>query len=124
MDVTPLIPADRQFIDSYGPGVFRVSGTLYEGPLLVFPDRTQVWNATLFAELTLQNFDFVRSAEPAVEILLLGSGPKMGLLPSKLRHELRDAGIVVDVMESGAACRTYNVLLSEERRVAAALLPI
>ena len=124
MDVTPLIPADRQFIDSYGPGTFRVSGTLNEGPLLVFPDRTQVWNATLFAELTLQNFDFVRFAEPAVEILLLGSGPKMGLLPSKLRRELRDAGIVVDVMETGAACRTYNVLLSEERRVAAALLPI
>ena len=124
MDVTPLIPADRQVIDSYGPGIFRVSGTLYEGPLLVFPDRTQVWNATLFAELTLQSFDFVRSAEPAVEILLLGSGPKMGLLPSKLRRELRDAGIVVDVMETGAACRTYNVLLSEERRVAAALLPI
>ena len=40
MDVTPLIPADRQVIDSYGPGIFRVSGTLYEGPLLVFPDRT------------------------------------------------------------------------------------
>jgi uncharacterized protein len=48
----------------------------------------------------------------------------MGLLPSKLRRELRDAGIVVDVMATGAACRTYNVLLSEERRVAAALLPV
>ena len=78
----------------------------------------------LTGNLTLQSFDFVRSAEPAVEILLLGSGPKMGLLPSKLRRELRDAGIVVDVMETGAACRTYNVLLSEDRRVAAALLPV
>jgi uncharacterized protein len=124
MDVTPLIPADRQVIDSYGPGIFRVSGTRYEGPLLVFPDRTQVWNATTFAELTVQAFDAIRSAEPAVEILLLGSGPKMGLLPSKLRRELREAGIVVDVMETGAACRTYNILLAEARRVAAALLPI
>ncbi|WP_342666055.1 Mth938-like domain-containing protein [Skermanella stibiiresistens] len=122
--MTPLIPADRQVIDSYGPGIFRVSGTLYEGPLLVFPDRAQAWSATDFASLTVASFDVIRGSEPAVEILLLGSGPKMGLLPSKLRRELREAGIVVDVMETGAACRTYNVLLSEERRVAAALLPV
>ena len=77
-----------------------------------------------FAELSVESFSVIRSAQPAVEILLLGSGPKMGLLPSKLRRELREAGIVVDVMETGAACRTYNVLLSEERRVAAALLPV
>jgi uncharacterized protein len=124
LDVTPLIPADRQVIDSYGPGIFRVSGTLYEGPLLVFPDRAQAWSATDFASLSVASFDVIRGSEPAVEILLLGSGPKMGLLPSKLRRELREAGIVVDVMETGAACRTYNVLLSEERRVAAALLPV
>ncbi|QQP91586.1 Mth938-like domain-containing protein [Skermanella sp. TT6] len=124
MDVTPLIPADRQVIDAYGPGIFRVSGTLYEGPVLVFPDRTQGWQAGSFAELSVESFSVIRGAQPAVEILLLGSGPKMGLLPSKLRRELREAGIVVDVMETGAACRTYNVLLSEERRVAAALLPV
>ena len=124
MDVTPLIPADRQVIDAYGPGIFRVSGTLYEGPVLVFPDHTQQWETGGFAELSVESFSVIRGAEPAVEILLLGSGPKMGLLPSKLRRELREAGIVVDVMETGAACRTYNVLLSEERRVAAALLPV
>jgi len=124
MDVTPLIPADRQVIDAYGPGTFRISGALYEGPVLVFPDHAQVWSVGSFAELSVESFRAIRSADPPVEILLLGCGPKMGLLPSRLRQELRAAGIVVDVMETGAACRTYNVLLSESRRVAAALLPV
>ena len=124
MDVTPLIPADRQFINCYGPGIFRVSGTLYEGPLLVFPDRTQVWNATTIRgtdapELRLRTLRRAGGRDPVAR-LRSQNGPS----PSKLRRELRDAGIVVDVMETGAACRTYNVLLSEERRVAAALLPI
>jgi len=124
MDVTPLIPADRQVIDAYGPGTFRVSGTLYEGPMLVFPDHAQTWSVSSFAGLTVESFRPVQMADPPVEILLLGSGAKMGLLPSRLRQDLRAAGIVVDVMETGAACRTYNVLLSEARRVAAALLPV
>ena len=64
------------------------------------------------------------SADPPVELLLLGSGQKMQLLPGVLRRDLRSAGVVVEVMDTGAACRTYNILLAEARRVAAALLPI
>jgi uncharacterized protein len=124
MDITPLIPADRQVIDSYGPGRFRVSGQAYEGALLVFPDRTLVWAVAGFASLDADAFAPVLAAEPRVEILLLGAGAKAQLLPSALRRDLRERGVVVDVMDTGAACRTYNVLLSEERRVAAALLPV
>ena len=58
-----------------------------------------------------------------IELLLLGCGRRMAPPPSGLRQALRQAGIVLEVMDTGAACRTYNVLLSEERRVAAALLP-
>ncbi len=124
MDVTPIIPADRMVIDSYGPGQFRVSGTVLEGPVLVFPDHTQNWSVGGFGELTAENFRPVWEAEPSVELLLLGSGPKMALLPSRLRQEVRAAGVVIEVMDTGAACRTYNVLLAEGRRVAAALLPL
>lgn len=59
-----------------------------------------------------------------MEFLLLGSGARMQLLPKALRQGLRDAGLVVEVMDTGAACRTYNVLLAEGRRVGAALLPV
>jgi uncharacterized protein len=124
VDITPIIPADRQVIDGYGPGRFHVSGKTHEGALLVFPDHVEPWAVDDFASLTAESFSSVVTAEPKVEILLLGGGAKAQLLPSALRKHLREHGVVVDVMDSGAACRTYNVLLSEERRVAAALLPV
>jgi len=124
MDITPIIPADRQVIDTYATGRFRVSNMVHEGPIIVFPDRTVSWAVTDFNALDAADFAMVAAAEPRVEILLLGAGPKNQLLRSSLRGALRQMGIVVDVMDTGAACRTYNVLLSEARRVAAALLPM
>jgi uncharacterized protein len=122
MDVTPLIPADRQVIDSYGATSFRVSGVAYDGAILVFPDATLAWPATSMAEVTAASLAPVTS-HGAVEILLIGCGKKMVPVPRALRQTLREAGIVVDTMDTGAACRTYNILLAEDRRVAAALLP-
>jgi uncharacterized protein len=124
MDVTPIIPAGRQVIDAYGPSRFRVAGTVYDRPLLVFPDRTEAWSVpTDAALLTVDAFAPVLARREEVEVLLIGTGPRMALLPKALRLGLREAGIVADPMDTGAACRTYNVLLGEGRRVAAALLP-
>lgn len=122
MDVTPIIPADRQVIDAYGAAGFRVSGVAYEGAIIVFPDRTLSWSAATAAEITFENLRPVIE-HGGVEILLLGCGRRMRPVPAPLRQALRQAGIVVDAMDTGAACRTYSVLLAEERRVAAALLP-
>lgn len=122
MDVTPLIPADRQVIDSYGARSFHVSGAAYDGAILVFPDRTLPWPVAAFAEVTPDSLRPV-IAHGGIEILLLGCGRRMQPVPPRLRQELRAAGIIVDAMDTGAACRTYNILLAEERRVAAALLP-
>ncbi len=123
MDVMPLIPADRQVIDGYGDGQFCVRGTWLHGPLIVFPERTQAWDVPDFAGLAVESFAPILEADPPVEILLLGCGPRNQLVPRALRDGLRARGIVVDGMDTGAACRTYNVLLAEGRRVAAALLP-
>jgi uncharacterized protein len=122
MDVTPLIPADRQVIDSYGASGFHVSGAAYEGAILVFPDGTEPWAVNDFAEITATSLAPV-IAHGGIQILLLGCGQRMQPVPAALRQALRQAGIVVDAMDTGAACRTYNVLLAEDRRVAAALLP-
>jgi len=122
MDVTPIIPADRQVIDAYGATGFRVSGVAYEGAIIVFPDRTLAWPVGASAEITLESLKPVIE-HGGVEILLLGCGRRMRPVPPALRQALRQAGIVVDAMDTGAACRTYSVLLAEERRVAAALLP-
>ncbi len=128
MDVTPLIPADRQYINRYSETGFVVSRVAHEGPVLVFPDRTIAWTgveagAGWERRLTLDSFVQVLETAPPVEILLLGCGARMALIPGALKRSVRDAGPILEAMDTGAACRTYNVLLSEERRVAAALLP-
>lgn len=124
VDITPIIPADRQVIDTYGPGIFRISNIVHQGPVIVQPDATQPWAVTDVAGLDMAAFAPILALDPKPEVLLLGCGPRMALLPSALRKALRTEGIVVDVMDSPAACRTYNVLLAEGRRVVAALLPV
>ncbi len=124
VEITPAIPGDRQVISSYGPNLFRISGTVYKSSVLVFTDRTVAWPVLSIDELTVESFSSVQDAVPSVEVLLLGVGAQNALVPSALRTALRSAGIVVDTMDTGAACRTYNVLMAEDRRVAAALIAI
>ncbi|PWC76099.1 Mth938-like domain-containing protein [Azospirillum sp. TSH64] len=123
-DIMPMIPSDRQVIDGYGPGQFCISGQWRVGSVIVLPDRTLAWDATDVASLSVGDFAPVLAAEPKVEILLLGTGGTMRMIPKALRLELREQGVVVELMDSRAVCRTYNVLLAEGRRVAAAMLPV
>jgi uncharacterized protein len=126
MDITPAVAPDRQVIEAYGASGFRVSGTTYAGAVIVFPDITVTWEVILPLEISAESLSAVTQragTELAIEILLLGCGRRMTPVPPALRGELRRAGVVVDAMDTGAACRTYDVLLTEGRRVAAALLP-
>jgi uncharacterized protein len=122
MELTPLVPAGRQVIERYGESGFRIAGLIYRGSVLVFPDRTLPWSAVSGSDVTWQSLAPVIE-HGGVQILLLGLGRVMGAVPHTLRKTLRDAGIVLEPMDTGAACRTYNVLVAEDRRVAAALLP-
>ena len=125
MELTPADPSERQVIESYGGGRFRVSGRAYEGSILVLPHRTLSWPVADFTALTPESLDpLFETGESAVEVLLIGCGPKMALVPEALRAALRARGIAADAMDTGAACRTYNVLLAEDRRVAAALIAV
>ncbi len=124
MDITRVVPADRQFIEGYGGGRFRISGKLHEGSVLVFPERTLTWPVTAIEALSLDNLEPVLAVSGELEILLIGCGPRLGLVPDDLRQALRDHGLVVEPMDTGAACRTYNVLASEGRAVAAALIAV
>ena len=119
MELTPLVPPGRQIIERYGASGFRVSGIVYSGPILVFPDRTIAWQQAAAA---------IESLAPVVEhggvdLLLLGLGRRMAPIAAGLRAALKAQGVALEAMDTGAACRTYNVLLAEDRRVAAALLP-
>jgi len=123
VDITPAIPEGRQVIESYGEGGFRISGTDWAGSVLVTPDRTVPWPVAALDDIGLASLAPVLEGAP-VDVLLIGCGEKMQLLPSGLRSALREAGPSVDVMATGAACRTFNVLMAEQRRVAAALLAV
>jgi uncharacterized protein len=122
MDITPLIPGGRQVIDSYGSGRFQVSQEAYTSSILVTPDWTKPWLVQSFDDISINSLAPILAEE--AEILIIGAGERMQLMASLLRQEFREAKIAVDIMDTGAACRTYNLLMGDGRRVAAALLAL
>ena len=123
MDITPLVPEGRHVIESYGDEGFRINGERYSGPVIVWPERVVPWAVSGIATADIETLDPLFSAEPRIEILLIGSGAAFEMAPAALRKALGARGIAVESMDTGAACRTYNVLMAEDRRVAAALIP-
>lgn len=120
MDVTPLVRGDNKIIQSYAEGVFRISSCSYEGVICVSPDRVWSWRAPDdFSKLALSDFSSLKDAD----VVLLGTGAKIQFLPADLRAALKEADIAVEVMDTAAACRTFNVLMAEGRAVVAALYP-
>ena len=123
MDITPLVPEGRQVIESYGDEGFRINGERYQGPVIVWPEGVAPWAVSDIATAAIDTLDALFAAEPPIEILLIGSGADFELAPAALRTALSKRRVAVESMDTGAACRTYNVLMAEDRRVAAALLP-
>lgn len=113
-------PKNRNLFTGHGPGYIAVSGTIYHTPLLVAPDSTVVeWPVSELAALTAGDVRLWLEHTP--DIIILGSGPKQ-LFPSpEVLRPLYEARIGLEVMDTPAACRTYNILVAEERRVLAAL---
>lgn len=125
MDVTPLIPEGRQIIQRYGADGFKVSGVVHHGATIVMPEGTRNWpSINTFEGLSVETFEPLISIANELDVVLLGTGGKGEFFPPKLRQSLKEKGLSIEVMDTGAACRTYNVLMAEGRRVAAALLPI
>ena len=104
-----------QPIDGYTEGGFRVGGRLYDGAVLVAPGGVTPWDGTAASILALAD---------AIDVLLIGTGAEIAHPDPALRDPLEAAGLGVEAMASAQAARTYNVLLGEGRRVAAALRPV
>ncbi|WP_170414446.1 Mth938-like domain-containing protein [Ruegeria atlantica] len=103
-------------VDGYGPGFFRIGGQVYEGSVLTGPTGTARWEG-------YDDQSRLLALAGQVDVLLIGTGADLVHIPSDFRETLEKAGLGVEIMNSPAACRTYNVLLSEGRRIALALLP-
>ena len=111
-------------IHGYGAGAFRISGKRYIGPAIVMADAVHAAGVATLAELGEDNLAPIFSAEPAIELLLIGCGPTISPLSPTLERGLSERNLAFDLMDTGAAARTYNVLLMEGRRVAAVLFPV
>lgn len=123
MRFTLDIDANKHFIKSYGPGWIKVNDQEIRRSLIVAPDRLVTgWPPQSFAELEEAHFEAIAQLEP--EIALLGTGSRQRFPRPRLIQALLGRGVGVEVMDTAAACRTYNVIMLEGRRVVAALLMI
>ncbi len=123
-DISPVVPQGRQVVERYGSGRFHISGVVWHGSVLLRPHAVSSWPVSGFQEITLNSLAPLTAEEDGPEILLIGCGKRAEFLPRVLREAIRAAGMVADAMDTGAACRTYNVLMAEDRRVAAALIAV
>jgi uncharacterized protein len=114
----------RAPIDAYGNGGFRFAAMSHRGSLLCLPSGIYGWAAAAGAAIDRDALAKVFAECEQIDILLIGMGPSPARIPPLLRSALREAGISADAMSTGAAVRTFNVLLAEDRAVAAALIAV
>ena len=117
-------PAQVQLIRSYGPGRFLIGDRDWHQPVLVSPASTTAWKVARADELALANIEPLLAVMPPVELLVVGCGARAVFMAPAVRAALKGAGMVLEVADTGSACRTYNVLVAEGRRAAAALIPL
>ena len=114
----------RAPVEAYGNGGFRFADMSHRGSILCLPSGVHGWEPADTNALTADDFARVIAEAEGIEILLVGMGLELKPLPPALRQALRAAGVSADPMSTGAALRTYNVLLAEDRAVAAALIAV
>jgi uncharacterized protein len=117
-------PAQAQVIRTYGPGRFLIGEREWREPVLVTPLATMPWTVTRAEDLSPESLAALKDAATPTELLVLGCGPRIVFVPADRRALLKAQGIALEVADTGSACRIYNVLLAEGRRVAAALIPL
>jgi uncharacterized protein len=111
-------------IDAYGKGGFRFAGMSHRGSLLCFPDGIWAWPITDLTELNEAALRAAFERADGLDFFLIGAGRDPYALPEDLRQKFREVLLSVDAMATGAAVRTYNILLAENRRVGAGLIAV
>lgn len=117
-------PSQVQYIRSYGAGRFLISEREWREPVLVTPAATVPWGVTAAGDLSLESLSPLQALATPTELLVLGCGARAVFVAPDMRATLKAAGMALEVVDTGSACRIYNVLLAEGRRVAAALIPL
>jgi uncharacterized protein len=111
-------------IEAYGNGGFAFADMSHRGSLLCLPDAIWAWPVTQPEQIDRTSLDRVFEAAKGIDTLIIGTGTGVWLPPSELRAALRAVSVVLDAMQTGPAIRTYNIMIGERRRVAAALIAV
>jgi uncharacterized protein len=114
----------RHQIESFGNGGFRLGGVSHHGSILITASGVRALPRSAITDVTLIDLEVLRAEKADIDMLLIGTGRDMTPLSKPLSQELRVAGLGFDVMTTNAAVRTYNVVLDENRRVAAILIAV
>ena len=111
-------------IEAYGKGGFAFAGMSHRGSLLCLPDAIWAWEVTRPEQIDKYSLERVFVAANGIDTLVVGTGANIWVPPQDLRAALRAVHVVLDAMQTGPAIRTYNIMLGERRRVAAALIVV
>lgn len=123
LSAVPHLP-EQAPIEAYGNGGFRFAGMSHRGSLLCLPAGIWVWPVGQAGEIDLAALSPVLAAAAEIDLFILGAGRDPWFVPADLRSAFSEAGLGIDAMPTGAAVRTYNILLAERRRIAAALIAV
>jgi uncharacterized protein len=124
MDITPLIPKDKKIVTGYGGGAFKVNNESYSGSVIIYPGEVFPWKAQDASDINITSLAPLLETTVDIELLIIGCGNEHIKLPAEISKAFREKNISVEIMTTGAACRTYNVLLGEGRQIAAALVAV
>jgi uncharacterized protein len=111
-------------IEAYGKGGFAFAEMSHRGSLLCLPDAIWAWPVVRAADIDRASLERVFAAAEGIDTLIIGTGTEVWLPPSALREALRAVKVVLDPMQTGPAITTYNIMIGERRRVAAALIAV
>jgi uncharacterized protein len=111
-------------IEAYGKGGFAFAGMSHRGSLLCLPDAIWAWDITEPSQIDRYSLERVFAAASGIDTLLVGTGTGVWLPPPELRKALKAVHVGLDTMQTGPAVRTYNIMIGERRRVAAALIAV
>ena len=124
LDITPAVSTGTQIIQAYGDGGFRIANEAHDGSVIVFKNETIIVSAIHVGDFNPETLMAVTNRSDEIDILVIGCGEGFSRPDDTLRTHLKSHSIVMEWMDTGAACRTFNVLMTEGRRAAAALIAV